>query len=75
MMTMTRKHYREVAEVISNNLRFEDAPDGKDAIAGVAQDLAAMFKRDNSNFRYDTFYQACGLDIWGNVVVEEPASE
>jgi len=70
-MSMTRKHYREAAEEISIILNYTSDPVAKAAVADVARSLAAMFKRDNSNFRYDTFYEACGLDLWGNVKAEE----
>jgi hypothetical protein len=38
-----------------------------DAIASVARDVATTCKIDNPNFRYDWFFDACGLDSHGYV--------
>lgn len=67
-MTMTRKHYREAAEtvreVIDNASLYTDLR----AASDIAIGLARMFKRDNGRFRYDRFFEACGLDEWGRVL-------
>jgi diaminopimelate decarboxylase len=60
---MSRKHYRQLAEVIRTNLQLVDEA----SVAKVARDLADVLKRDNSAFRYDTFFAACGLSPWGAV--------
>lgn len=62
----SRKMYEAVAQVVRDNL---DLPpqDSKTALSQVAQDLADVFKADNPNFRYDAFYEACGLTAWGVV--------
>ena len=71
-MAMSRKHYREVAEVIKNNLddlrllENNGTPPAvtryaRDVVQSVANDLAVVFKADNSNFRRDQFMEACGL--------------
>lgn len=70
-MAMTRKHYIAAAEVIKEALDHSTTQAEDSAISTVAQGLAVMYKRDNSNFRYDTFYAACGLDPWGNPVITE----
>lgn len=66
-MSMSRKDYRAVADDVKTALDYTDG--GKDslAVARVARSLADTFKRDNSNFRYDTFFSACGLDYNGEL--------
>jgi len=64
---MTRKHYRMIAEDIRHSITMADSNAATDAISRLARDMAASFKRDNSSFRFDTFYAACGLNEWGNV--------
>lgn len=63
---MTRKHYREVAEAF-RRATHDAYPDTHTqmVVAELARDLADLFKRDNSSFRYDTFFEACGLNEWG----------
>jgi hypothetical protein len=62
---MSRKHYRQIAAVINDNRRSESAI-ARLAVAGVARDIADILKRDNPRFRYDKFFEACGLDAFGN---------
>lgn len=62
---MTQKHYIELARVIrveldSLNPLFD--AHAREAVARVARELANVCKSDNSRFRYDRFYSACGLD-------------
>lgn len=64
-MAMSRKHYREAAETVKEVTAAAGTGVEVRAASDIAQGLARMFKRDNSNFRYDTFYEACGLDEWG----------
>jgi len=64
---MTRKNYRSVAEGIKHVLDSDENPIFKRAVAATTRSLAEEFKRDNSNFRYDKFYEACGLDSFGEV--------
>lgn len=66
-MAMSRKDYRAAASVIK--VELETAPDrtAQHSVSCVARGLADNFKRDNSAFRYDTFYTACGLDYFGKV--------
>lgn len=65
-MAMSRKHYREVAEIISGELplpaaRTPEADAERDVLRSVADGLAGMFKRDNSEFNRQRFMDACGL--------------
>tara|TARA_R100000995_G_scaffold55852_1_gene27556 strand:- start:313 stop:507 length:195 start_codon:yes stop_codon:yes gene_type:complete len=50
---MTRKHYRAIAEILSNNEEAIDATDGK-----IVSDLCVMFKQDNPNFNTALFMVA-----------------
>lgn len=72
-MAMSRKDYREFAATIHNAV---DALEGltpvrrKAAVAvieSITDGISYTCKRDNSNFRYDTFFEACGLDGFGKV--------
>jgi hypothetical protein len=74
MASMSRKHYREFAATIHNAV---DALDGLTpvrraaavaVIENIADGISYTCKRDNYNFRYDTFFEACGLDAYGKVV-------
>lgn len=66
-MAMSRKHYREAADVIRGEVLIaEGSPEiVRDAqlaaLEAVADGLARMFKADNSNFRREQFMEACGL--------------
>jgi len=54
---MTRKHYRNVAEII------KAFPHGSTEAsqAKLAQEFAEMFGEDNPRFDRERFYIACGL--------------
>lgn len=67
-MVMSRKHYREVAEIIKAE---RDAwqilePNMRSAVMTstfiMATKLATMFALDNPLFDRSKFYQACGFD-------------
>ena len=66
-MAMSRKHYREAAEIIKNALPSRadaDTPAGvvrTQTTREIACDLAIMFKQDNSAFDRYKFLDACGL--------------
>lgn len=66
-MSMSRKHYRETAEIIASaaseaNDRGSEHSDAiMRTVEGVADGLARMFKRDNSAFNRAQFFEACGL--------------
>jgi hypothetical protein len=72
---MSRKHYRAFAENIAWEVKkAKEMRKGvtRNAVTAVietmADDLARTCKRDNPNFRYATFFAACGLDANGKVV-------
>ena len=50
---MTRKHYKAIAEIFSNNEEAIDATNGK-----ILTDLCVMFKQDNPNFNSTRFMVA-----------------
>lgn len=66
-MAMSRKHYREAADVIRAEVLIAEgsAEIVRDAqlaaLTAVADGLAVMFKADNYNFRREQFMDACGL--------------
>lgn len=74
-MAMSRKHYREVAQVLRSAfdaVRVEidgEAIEGVwerepyEALERVTRELADVFKRDNSAFSYQVFYEACGVKV------------
>lgn len=55
---MSRKHYREVAEILQS---AEDVTTDREALAEVARELALMFKRDNPRFDAGKFFGAAGF--------------
>lgn len=67
-MAATRSLYRSVAKDFANML---DAADrlglDRDTLATAARNVAQSFKIDRSEFRYDKFFEACGLDGFGYV--------
>ena len=69
-MAMTQKDYRKIAGVLHNQLHQHYADPNVEAtayqaIATIARDLARLCKEGNPRFRYDTFFETCGLDDWG----------
>lgn len=73
-MSMSRKNYRDAAQTINNAVHAANAltPARKRASLLTCQDIASglafMFKSDNPRFRYDTFFEACGLDAYGKPI-------
>ena len=66
---MGRKDYRSIAGAFANALSLHVdyyAQEG-DGIALAARNVAEALKADNPNFRYDKFFEAIGLDSWGEV--------
>jgi hypothetical protein len=66
---MSRKHYREAAEIIARELKDlhylnsegVDVKTARDTVRTLASDLAGMFGRDNPAFNRAQFMEACGL--------------
>lgn len=63
-MSATRKLYTELAKSIQATLIHADPH----AVALVTRAIAIDLKRDNAAFRYDRFFEACGLDAHGQVI-------
>ncbi len=63
-MTATRKLYNEVADTIKFRVGMAEGDELK-TVASLVRDLANDFKRDNRAFRFDRFFEACGLDSVG----------
>lgn len=64
---LTRQVYRDIAESFRIALRRDGSPIRGGQTAYIARMVAADLKRDNRRFRYDLFYEACGLDEFGEV--------
>jgi len=60
---ITRKHFKEIAEIIKDNTMNDTQPiiNKKTFIV----DLCVIFKRDNSNFDSSRFIDACGMRVGG----------
>ncbi len=54
--------YRRLAIALSDALRDETTRLG---VAVAARAVADVLKADNPRFRYDAFFDACGLDPYG----------
>ncbi len=67
-MAMSRKHYREVAEIIKEEYDYSLAlpmSEGmviRATLVNVAGGLATMFKIDNTLFDRRQFMEACGIE-------------
>lgn len=57
---LTRRHYIEIAKIIANAQRQNTT---EQALDHVAEDLADMFKRDNSRFDRVKFIDACNPEV------------
>ena len=56
-MSLTRKYYKMIAQCIKDNTMRDTQPIvNKDSLIN---DLSKEFKRDNINFNYTTFEDAC----------------
>jgi hypothetical protein len=58
---MSKKHYQQVAEIISKVRAIHTDENSKEAINHIASELCIMFKSDNTNFKGVKFLEACGL--------------
>jgi hypothetical protein len=56
---MTRKHYRQVAEMLKREI--ETYEHDVKTVASIADSLATFFQADNPRFDRDKFLQAVGL--------------
>lgn len=68
-MPMSRKHYREAAEIIHREVDdLMSLPEGDMrysamvSVECIARGLATMFQIDNSRFQRDKFMEACGIE-------------
>lgn len=66
-MTMSRKFYRDLAESLKIDVANAVRSRGEAYIEAtvIRETIAPALKRDNSAFRYDYFFTACGLDVHG----------
>jgi hypothetical protein len=69
-MSMSRKHYREVAELIKSQVdemystfvNDDEIGTGQAILFNITSGLATLFKIDNSQFDRQKFMDACGID-------------
>lgn len=62
-MALSRKHYREIADILRDlpKIAPEVEPSTLETLQReLAREMADYFKRDNSNFKRDRFYDAVG---------------
>ena len=57
---MTRKHYREIADMIRQTYLANDGHESG-TIAHIAENMAGIMAKDNPRFCRDTFLEACGI--------------
>lgn len=64
-MSMSREHYRKVAEMFHVERKTWEGLEGEDTAKAVtfilANRLATMFQHDNPRFDRDKFLEACGI--------------
>ena len=67
-MSMSRKHFQDIAEELKNcridtrRLGMEDSILLDDQWSSCVKAMADVCNRHNSNFNRSRFYEACGLD-------------
>lgn len=61
MATMTRKHYRQFAEILAADLAVAATDAERRVVRNIALSLADVLKRDNSRFDRQRFYDAVGI--------------
>jgi hypothetical protein len=58
---MTKKHYRQIAEILAADLAIAATDAERRVVANITRSLADVLKRDNSNFDRQRFYAAVGI--------------
>lgn len=84
-MSMSKKNYEAVAAILRPHVEYVTAicshsanelnSDLTKIVVSLVNDLAIAFKADNSRFQYDRFFEACGLDAFGEIKVPAAAKE
>lgn len=66
-MPATKRLYVAIAKAINDSAEDfrHHGWTPRSAAAHTVRALAVVLKEDNPRFRYDTFYEACGLDSYG----------
>lgn len=64
-MAASRKLYRMIAENVKQDLEGNNGQRQAGIALVVRESIAPALKADNPNFRYDYFFEACGLDEFG----------
>ena len=68
---MTKKHFITVAAMLKAQLEMADSRHESETIARIARNLAYEFSKINGAFKFNTFYQACGLGADGYLPIYE----
>lgn len=67
---LSRKHYQQIAGIVSNAVRICEEIDDRETVAfirdQVAYPLASLFEDDNPNFDVDKFLYGCYLRLEAN---------
>ena len=76
MSTYRRKHYQDVANQISESYRSVDKTVQVVTLIDMAHRFDSLFKLDNTNYKSDLFFKACGIDdmekdLMGNLSYED----
>lgn len=64
---MTRRDYIELAADFKIDLEQAHNADYAFGIAQAIRTVATALKRNNSAFQYVRFFEACGLNEWGEI--------
>ena len=62
-MTMSRKHYVEIAAILRAEHAISRSTETKVAVRNIAHSLADVFARDSDRFDRARFYAAVGEDL------------
>lgn len=60
-MSMTRKHFEEIAAILAGDLATCTSMDQRVKVTGIAYSLADFCYRQNPRFDRDRFYTAVGI--------------
>lgn len=60
---MTRKHFQALADAIHGGVWVDASGHVSTEVIELIERIANACKSQNSGFKYDTFYNACGIDM------------
>jgi len=68
---MTRKHFQALADAIHYNVWADNDGNVSTEVLELVESIADACKRQNSGFKYDRFYTACGLDMQNGKAIKK----